>query len=220
MVWSHCESDEILDDARCPSCGMTKAEWTIKVGHTRVFKIGKRKKNKAATWIELDLVDAEGNPLAEELSFTLDLPDGRRESGSFAQGSARVEGIPAGACFVTIAGLRPRPADAPEPAPADSPLLLVADPQPDDESGFECAAGQRHTLRRCHWIELRVKDDFGFPLADEPFRIEFEDGTPARDSTLDGEGYARVDGLLRAGPCVVTFPKRQIGELTLASNES
>ena len=47
MVWSHCESDEILDDARCPSCGMTKAEWTIKVGHTRVFKIGKRKKNKA-----------------------------------------------------------------------------------------------------------------------------------------------------------------------------
>ncbi|HBP20845.1 MAG TPA: hypothetical protein DEA08_24025, partial [Planctomycetes bacterium] len=112
------------------------------------------------------------------------------------------------------------PADAPDPAPADSPLLLVADPQPDDESGFECAAGQRHTLRRCHWIELRVKDDFGFPLADEPFRIEFEDGTPARDSTLDGEGYARVDGLLRAGPCVVTFPKRQIGELTLASNES
>ncbi|MGE0711393.1 MAG: hypothetical protein AB7N76_30285 [Planctomycetota bacterium] len=216
MVWLHCDNEDILDDVPCPTCGISKAEWTVKVGVTRVFKIGgKKKKKKATSWLELSVQEPDGRPLAEPREFFVDLPTGRRITGRIEAGQARVEELPDGACLVTIDGLRPRPADAPEPAPEGDERYLVADARPDDGSGFECAVNAGHVLRRCHWIELRVEDDFGFPLADEPFRVEFSDGTQAREGRLDGEGQARVDGLLRDGPCVVTFPQRHQDELLL-----
>jgi hypothetical protein len=214
MVWSHCDNDDVLDDQRCPVCGMSKAEWTVKVGATRVFKVSLPKR-AADGWLELALQDPDGQPARARATFWVDLPSGRRVEGVLQDGAARVDGIPRGECRVTIDGLRPRPADAPEPAPPGPVRLLVADRAPDDESGLECATGEVHTLRRCHWLEVQVLDEAGFPVAEEPFAVEFEDGTPRHEGLLDADGFARVDGLLRDGPCDLVFPWRQQPDLRL-----
>lgn len=217
MVWAHCDDDAILDDLRCPKCGMSKAEWTVKVGATRVFKLSLPKKKKAdAGWLELVLLEPDGSP-AREAAYVVDLPTGRSARGALVLGKARVEAIPEGTCRVTFPGLRPRPADAPEAAP-EGERWLVADPAPDDGSGVEVPTGQVHTFRRSHWLEVQVLDDVGFPLADEPFAVEFADGTPRHEGRLDREGLARVDGLLRGGPCDLVFPGRRPAELRLESS--
>lgn len=218
MVWAHCGDDAVLDDQRCPACGMSKAEWTVKVGATRVFKLSVVKRKVDAGWLELALLDPDGRPAAAPTPFTVDLANGRRVQGTLVDGAARLDGLPEGACRVTLEGLRPRPADALEPADPEGPRLLVADAAPDDGSGFECATGAAHGLRRCHWLEVQVLDDAGFPLADEPFALEFDDGTPRHEGVLDADGFARVDGLLRAGPCDLVFPGRRPAELAPAES--
>lgn len=53
-------------------------------------------------WIGLELVDAEGGPVAWE-PYVLELPDGRQLRGRLgADGTAVVRGIPSGACKITF----------------------------------------------------------------------------------------------------------------------
>lgn len=69
MPWPHCEHPAINDDLACPTCGMTKAEWSIKVEVTRVFRLGK------GFACKVELRDAVG-AYAAGVRCRIELPDG------------------------------------------------------------------------------------------------------------------------------------------------
>jgi hypothetical protein len=53
-------------------------------------------------WIEISMVDQEGNPVAGE-SYAITIPDGTIQTGSLnAKGRARIDGIDAGTCKITF----------------------------------------------------------------------------------------------------------------------
>ena len=61
-------------------------------------------------WIEIELLDAQGAPMAET-AYEVELPDGKTESGQLdAEGCARLEDIPHGVCKVRFPDLEPAPA--------------------------------------------------------------------------------------------------------------
>jgi hypothetical protein len=55
------------------------------------------------------------------------------------------------------------------------------------------------------WIDIVLADGDGAPVPQEPFRVEFPDGT-VKEGRLDREGKARVWGP-KGGKCKVTFPR-------------
>lgn len=56
------------------------------------------------------------------------------------------------------------------------------------------------------WVEIELREHDGEPVPGEPYEIQTSDGRTLRGE-LDGSGFARVSEV-RAGICVVTFPKR------------
>ena len=54
------------------------------------------------------------------------------------------------------------------------------------------------------WIEIKLEDEEGNPIPGKKYNIKLPDGSVI-EGTLDGEGYARVDGI-DPGDCEVTFP--------------
>jgi len=58
-----------------------------------------------------------------------------------------------------------------------------------------------------HFIEIKLADDNGNPVAGEPYKVTLADGSTVADGTLDDKGFARVDGI-DPGTCQVTFPNR------------
>jgi uncharacterized protein (DUF2345 family) len=54
------------------------------------------------------------------------------------------------------------------------------------------------------WIEIQLEDEEGNPIPGKPYRIKLSDNSVI-EGTLDGDGYARVDGI-DPGDCEVTFP--------------
>jgi hypothetical protein len=54
------------------------------------------------------------------------------------------------------------------------------------------------------WVEIRLVDTDGYPLAGERFILKLSDGT-TRDGELDAGGSARVESI-PAGSCRVSFP--------------
>lgn len=57
------------------------------------------------------------------------------------------------------------------------------------------------------WIEVKLVDDAGEPVAGEPVEITLSDKT-VWSGSLDQEGFVRVDGI-PSGQCQVVFPKRE-----------
>jgi hypothetical protein len=56
--------------------------------------------SKKLVWIEIRLVDMEGNPVAGA-AYRIKTPDGKTVTGSLdQQGQARVDGIPSGSCAI------------------------------------------------------------------------------------------------------------------------
>jgi type VI secretion system secreted protein VgrG len=56
-----------------------------------------------------------------------------------------------------------------------------------------------------HWIELELKDEANQPVPGEAYEVTLPDGSVAK-GTLDGKGFAKIDGIATAGNCQVTFP--------------
>ena len=54
------------------------------------------------------------------------------------------------------------------------------------------------------FIEIELLDEEGNGVSGEKYEIELPDGTLAK-GTLDGDGFARVDGV-KPGQCKVSFP--------------
>lgn len=57
-----------------------------------------------------------------------------------------------------------------------------------------------------HWIEIELVGEDDQPIAGEAYVVELPDGT-RRSGRLDGDGFARIDGIQGGGSCKVSFPK-------------
>ncbi len=56
------------------------------------------------------------------------------------------------------------------------------------------------------WIEVKLKDEHGQPMAGERYRVELPDNETIAEGTLDENGYAKVTNI-DPGKCKITFPK-------------
>jgi type VI secretion system secreted protein VgrG len=59
--------------------------------------------------------------------------------------------------------------------------------------------------KKPHFVEIKLMDVEGNPVAGEPYRVTLPDGQTVAEGTLDEKGFARVDGI-DPGNCKVTFP--------------
>jgi hypothetical protein len=60
------------------------------------------------------------------------------------------------------------------------------------------------------WIEIELLDEKNNPVSGERYKIDLPDGSVSK-GTLDGNGFARVDGIV-PGECKVSFPKLENDE--------
>jgi len=65
------------------------------------------------------------------------------------------------------------------------------------------------------WIEIELLDEEDNPVPGEKYEIELPDGTLAKGS-LDGNGFARVDGV-KEGECKVSFPELDQEDWSISS---
>ena len=56
-----------------------------------------------------------------------------------------------------------------------------------------------------HWIEIVLKDEDDKPVAGEAYKVVLPNGE-ATTGYLDADGAARIDGIVSAGTCKVSFP--------------
>jgi hypothetical protein len=208
-----------LDDRSCPDCGVSKAEWTISIGKTRTFVLsGVRKREK--TFLEIELVDAEGEALAGA-KYRAQLPSGLTKKGTLDdQGRARFEKIPPGVCKVSF----PDQPDVVVIRSEPEGLEALAEATPSKKAGVRVRAGALHVFgpevvtASKHWIEFSLLDAADKPRAGVAYRVEFEDGTLAREGHLNEDGWAREDEFEKDGFCRVVFPELRIqGEVELVA---
>lgn len=96
MPWTHCDLELTDDQTSCPSCGATKASWTLELDSTRAFTIAR------APGIGLKVIAGEDRPVAGE-PFEVELPDGSVVEGETdSNGAARVRVPDGGRCRLTF----------------------------------------------------------------------------------------------------------------------
>lgn len=141
-------------------------------------------------WLEIELVDDRdpARPVPHE-DYVIVCSDGsRREGTTDEDGKAFVEGIPPGECDVwfpnrdVAVGVYGFEAPAAGPPPEELPEL--------------------------GWLEVELVDDREppRPVADEPFRITYPDGTLV-EGTTNAQGRVYLDSV-PCGLCKVEFPQR------------
>lgn len=142
-------------------------------------------KPQAKTWIAIELVDEEGQPVPNERYWIL-LPDGSvREGRLDAKGRARVGDLDPGECDVRF---------------PDLDNDAVASPgEPARPKGRVLPRKPKKT-----WVEIELVGMDGNPIPEERYRIELATGE-VHEGVLDARGRARVDGI-DPGTCKVTFP--------------
>jgi hypothetical protein len=189
VPWTHCENDFVFDDEDCPTCGISKAEWTIQVDKTRVFAITRK------TFVEIQLADDAGAPLVGE-RYEILFPSGKKVEGELdSQGLARVEKVNKGDCTITFPDLDAGEWD-PAPERAASIDGLAGGGAGEDETPADAAPS---------WIELQLNDDQGQPAAGLKYRLMLAD-RQIREGALNDEGVARLEGIV-PGSCQVSFPE-------------
>jgi hypothetical protein len=150
-------------------------------------------------WIEIELVDEQGNPVAGE-PYWLRLGNQDVIEGALdAKGFARHDPVPEGMCLVrfpardrhefqvhTFSG-----PSAPDKAPADS--------------------GQAKPLEKV-WLEIELVDEKGTPVSDELYRVK-DGGGGIHEGRLNDKGFVRLEGV-PAKNCAVRFPGLDVCEFT------
>lgn len=146
------------------------------------------------SWIEIELKDDEGNPVAEE-PYVIQWPNGASIEGKLdLNGYARINGIAQGACKVIFPR---RDAAWWEPTPDVDPPPL----KPPEES-IKAAL----PIAKTAWLEIELVDEYGQPVPNEPYRVEAANGIVI-EGELDSAGYAKLDPIAPGG-CKVIFPRR------------
>jgi peptidoglycan hydrolase-like protein with peptidoglycan-binding domain len=99
MPWEHC-SATIDDDGACPTCSLTKDQWTLHFNVTRTFTVKAPANKSAALKFFLEGADGEYVPGAP---FRVTFPDGTTAEGTLDDnGYANVPAPVAGACVVEL----------------------------------------------------------------------------------------------------------------------
>lgn len=134
------------------------------------------------TWIEIELVDTEGNPVPNERYWIL-LTDGTTREGRLDQnGRAYFGGLDPGECDVRFPDLDNEAVASPsEPRSIQFPARPVKT-----------------------WVEIELIGMDGSPIPGELYRLTLPDGK-VQEGRLDENGCALVLGI-DPGDCVVTFP--------------
>jgi type VI secretion system secreted protein VgrG len=107
---------------------------------------------------------------------------------------------------------------------ADTPANMSLQDIPPATPGKKSAASNAPThdpnspanKDKTHYIEIKLVDNDGNPVAGEPYRVTLPDGTTVADGTLDDKGFARVDNI-DPGSCKIVFPSRDKGAIEQTS---
>lgn len=136
-------------------------------------------------WIEIRLVDGH-EPVADR-DYEITLPDGEQRKGTLdKKGAARLEDIPCGTCLVRFPGT--------------------------DLEDWQPVEGLPH--ERPGWIEIKLADEKGQPVAEE--RVEITDSAgDVHEATLDDKGVVRL-AELAPGSCTVRFLDREGDDVAVA----
>lgn len=140
------------------------------------------------TWIEIELVDTEGNPIPDEL-YWIQLPDGSVREGRLNGGGRAYFGdLDPGECDIRWPNLDGE-AFAPLGEPA-VPRKRVPPPK-------------REVVKKT-WVEIELVGMDGSPIPHEKYQIKLPDGETV-EGELDELGFARFEEL-ESGTCSVCFP--------------
>lgn len=174
MPWEHCGA-AVADDVGCPSCGLTKEQWSIKFDATRTFRVSR----KPAALLNVELLDLDGCPVPRE-PFEAVLGDAAPLAGATDE-SGRASGPCAAARFtLTFPGLAPEEVTPPPTAET------VAD-------GFRCPTGRKQVFQLAGLLAefvVEAEDDC-VPLVGVSWTLRVPDGEP-RTGTLDETKRVRV----------------------------
>ncbi len=145
------------------------------------------------TWIEIQLTDMEGNPMAGE-RYWIQLPDGSVRQGALnEQGLAYFGDLDPGECEI-------RWPEMDDEAMTDRPTRLGWTPEAVRSPSTRAAARSQPRT----WVEVALVDHEGQPMPGERFSLRLPDGT-LREGRLDGRGRARFADI-DAGDCVLRWP--------------
>jgi len=144
----------------------------------------------APRWIEIELQDEYGEPVAGE-KYQIVRRDGTvlKEGTTNSHGSARIDSLEASECAIVYPG-------------RDSSTWVfgvrgnVRTPQ---EVAKPLSASNR-------WIEFELRDEYGRPVAGEKYQIIRPNGSIAAEGTLNAQGSARCDVTL--SECAIVYPGR------------
>jgi hypothetical protein len=143
------------------------------------------KRPEPKTWIEIELVDMEGKPVAGE-RYWIQLPDGSAREGRLnAEGRAYFGDLDPGECDVRFPDL-----DNDAVAAPGEPKLPQRPPRP--------------KRPRKTWVEIALVGMDNSPIPNEAYRIQLPTGEIV-EGRLDERGRALVDGI-DPGTCTVSFP--------------
>jgi hypothetical protein len=69
----------------------------------------------------------------------------------------------------------------------------------------QAATMDEEQKKKLSWVEVKLEDEDGHPVAGEEYEVELPDGSVARGTT-DEKGEGRVEGF-EPGECKIRFPK-------------
>ncbi len=143
------------------------------------------------TWIEVELLDMDGNPMRGE-PYWVKLPDGTVREGSLDEhGRAYFGELDPGSAEIHWPN---RDGDATEPS------MPLGQRELAPESGGGSSAGNRAERT---WVEIELLDMEGRPVPHERYWIKLPDGT-VREGVLDAMGCAYFDDL-DPGQCTIRW---------------
>lgn len=138
-------------------------------------------------WIEIELLDEDGNPVAGEY-YKIRLTDQKIYEGNLDEnGLARYDHIEAGICDIWFPSLDGMSWQQSVTEPSDSP-----------------APEYSYSADPLAWIDVRLVDEDGDPIDGERYELTLPDGT-IEQGVLDEDGGIFVGGL-DPGTCIITFP--------------
>ncbi|MCO5165637.1 MAG: hypothetical protein M9894_04615 [Planctomycetes bacterium] len=216
MTWTHCTNAEIADTLDCPTCGLSKAAWTVTLNATRTFVVAKRSTGRAKTsWLEVELPGLPG------AAVEVELPDGRVVAARLdGAGRHREEGLYPGDCRVRF----PERAATWTSAASDEERAVHA---PDDEGWITCATDRRHVFAAAapgvrltwppagehrQWVNLGA--DAARPERGSRLKVQVATDGPAFARVLPGPDNSRRD---RPRPGVVAPPPGEDGVIDLGA---
>lgn len=186
MSWEHCDQD-VPDTDACPTCGKTKAQWTVEFQATRTFTV----RRKAV--LRIELLDADEEPVGGE-RVEVERPDGSREESetdelgraAFAPGPGRYQ--------LTFPD-RPQA----EVSRVGAAPEGVEDAREGEQARFECAPGKRRRFLVGARLQLVLHDASGEPLAGARYLLEVGGLRREGETLSEGDQAGLVDEELPAG---------------------